>query len=707
VELTVATYVDYLAAGVPPRRLLASAARKVWRAARTRVAAAPATPGREELLRGMGVRGDAILAHRLATPGRGLLAPDRAGITSGLASLFPGEVARTVERAARAASGRAVVFAREIVTRRPGGGTDWWADPLHGGGFTEGDAASRLDGAPPADIKVPWAVGRGDQWVALGCGALAEPARADEFAHAFADSLHDFVEQNPPGRGVQWASPMEAALRAVCLGQAHAMLTGRPALARGQYALDLAGLAVATGRYVLCRLEDAHVVPNNHLAAGWLGLLACSVLVPEWPEAPRWRRLGVTGLVRELAAQTHDDGTSFEGSLPYHRLALEIFTAGALLTRLARAPLPGAFWKRLAGMCAAARSLLASSGEIPQIGDDDSGRVFAFRQRAALDGAYLLPLGAAVLGDPGLRVRGGIQGAEEALWLCGRPAVEALGSAPPGPPPASASFPRGGFHVLRRGSIEAVISCGRNGQGGIGGHSHNDKLSFELRLAGRLVVCDPGSPSYTGDPALRDRFRATRAHATVVVDGEEQAPIPADRPFALPDAARATLLAFESSAGRERFLGEHRGYARLGAVHRREIALVEGALRIRDRLEGAGAHVVEVRFPFPTAEARLRRPAADERRRLEALGVLTPSTSAHAVEYGPPQAPLALLVVVVDDLALEGRLEDATYSPGYAELARACTAVFAARVTCPALLTSFILPLVTAPLAFREPSRDA
>ncbi len=686
---------EYLAAGVPSRRLIASAARRAWRAARAHVVPDPTPLSPQELLLGMRAGTPAALADLLGRPGRGLLAHDRAGVTSGLASIFPGEAARMVERAAKAAAGRLTVFGREIVVTAPGEGTDWQLDPLHGGHFDEDAPSQALPVVPGADVKVPWAIGRGEQWVAFGCGAIAAPARADEFAEAFVASLHDFVEQNPIGRGVQWASPMEAALRVVCLGQAHAMLAGQPALARLGYALDLAGLAVATGRFVLSRLEDAQVVPNNHLAGDWLGLLACAVLVPEWPEAPRWRTIGLAGLAREIAAQTHADGTSFEGSVPYHRLAIEIFTAGGLLARLAHAPLPGAFWSRLALMYAAARSLLASAGELPQIGDDDSGRVLAFRERTALDGAYLLPLGAAVLGDPALRIRPGDHDAEEVLWLCGRPAVEWLRAARPGPAPASASFPQGGFHVLRRGGVEVAISCGRNGQSGVGGHSHNDKLAFELRLHGRLVVCDPGSPCYTRDSRLRDRFRSTRAHATLVVDGQEQAPIPRGRPFALPDAARATCLAFESSASHERFLGEHYGYASLGVVHRREIVLLEAALLVRDQLDGAGVHAIELRFPFPSAEARLRRLGSSERRRLEALGAAARSSVVNAVEFGSPSAPLALLIVESGE-ELEARLEGAAYSPGYAELAPSCTAVFTGHLACPATLTTFILPLADA-----------
>lgn len=688
-------YLGYLTARVPPRKLVAGAARKAWRTARQRLGARPLPPARSELLGAFHVSSMAELARRLASPGRGAVADGAASLGAALARAHPGEVERAAARAERILAGRLVAFGRELDVARPGGGTDWQLEK--GAATTAG-----LD-LLASDVKLTWAVGRGEQWVALGCAAAADPSRAERYASAYAASLRDFAAQNAVGEGAQWACAMEAALRAVCLGQAHALAAGSRASLDGEYALDVARLAVATGRFVLAHLEDDQVVPNNHLAADWLGLLACAVLVPEWLEASRWRALAIAGLRRELFAQTHADGTSFEGSIPYHRLALEIFTLGAVLAERARAPLGAAYLRRLAAMYQAARALLSGGGELPQIGDDDSGRALAFRERAALDGAYLLPLGAALLSDPSLRTAHGAGDTVEALWLCGAPAVERASAAPPGPPPASASFPQGGFHALRRGALEVTVSCGRNGQAGIGGHSHNDKLAFELRIRGALAVCDPGSPCYTSDAALRDAFRSTRAHATVEVDGEEQAPIPAGRPFALPDAARARALALESTPRWERFLGEHRGYARLGVVHRRELFLLDGALLVSDRLTGARAHEVALRFPFPVAEARLRDLAPEERRRLALLGdEAAPLLGvARGIEVGPAAAPLALVVAALP-AGLEARLDPSSYSRGYGELSPSRTAVFAGRISCPVTITTAVLPLAGGPTIVKE-----
>jgi hypothetical protein len=393
-----------------------------------------------------------------------------------------------------------------------------------------------------------------------------------------------------------------------------------------------------------------------------------------------------------------DEGVLFVFSVEVERLAVEIFSAAGLLCRLARHPLGSAYWRRLAAMYRATRGLLARTGELPQLGDNDSGRVLAFREREPLDGSYLLPLGAAICGEPGLKARPGATGAEEVLWLLGPIAAERVARARPGPPARSAAFRSGGFHALRRGAFDLVVSCGQNGQGGIGGHSHNDKLAFELRVGGRLVICDPGSPWYTSDPEARDAFRATRAHATVVVDGREQAPLLPGRPFALPDAASATLLALESSQLRERFAGEHHGFAAAGVVHRREIEVRDAGVVVVDRLLGAGTHRVELRFPFPDVEARFRPLSRAERERAAALrDAAGPDVAAEldverAIEIGPAGAPVAVLAVGAPS-RLAAQLAPAGFSPGYGQSVASRSAVFAARLACPAALVAVVLPL--------------
>lgn len=54
------------------------------------------------------------------------------------------------------------------------------------------------------------------------------------------------------------------------------------------------------------------------------------------------------------------------------------------------------------------------------------------------------------------------------------------------------------------------------------GHSHNDKLSFELIVENKPIVRDAGGYIYTPLPKRRDVFRSIKSHNTTVIGGSEQ-----------------------------------------------------------------------------------------------------------------------------------------------------------------------------------------
>src|SRR5438270_864968 len=109
----------------------------------------------------------------------------------------------------------------------------------------------------------------------------------------------------------------------------------------------------------------------------------------------------------------------------------------------------------------------------------------------------------------------------------------------------SAVLPDAGLAVLRSGDAWMCLSAGPNGQGGTGGHGHNDKNSVELSFGSFDVLVDRGTYVYARDPQERNARRGTVGHNTVQVDGLEQNRIIPGRLFALPDTARAGIAAME------------------------------------------------------------------------------------------------------------------------------------------------------------------
>lgn len=608
----------------------------------------------------------------------------RASVLEALAQV-PGATERALERARAALRQEFDVFGTRIVFGE-GKPVDWSRDPVSGHAYPLEDVAQLKLLRPGSDPKYPWVLGRLDSLVALGQGYWVEQAAPERarFAQAFVLQTLDFLQANPLGMGVHWTCPMEISLRAANLAQALAMFADAPEVQRSEFLVPVLGALAEHTAWVEAHLEDQGAVPNNHLVSNYVGLLVTGLLFPELPGAPRQVSLAVKGLRAQMEAQVHPEGTSFEGSIPYHRLAVELFTLAHAVGLSAGVLLGEAYAARLRGMFAAVRAWCSEQGLAPQVGDNDSGRIFPFRDRADLEHGYLVPLGAALLGDETLA---GGEFPDEAAWLLGRPGLERFQALRPAAPPSSVSFPAGGFHVLRGAGAVTTVSAGLQGQGGVGGHNHNDKLSFELHLKGVPVIVDPGTGTYTREPAQRNAFRSTAAHNTLMVDGVEQVAIVPERLFALPEAARARVEMFQAGAELDRLTVRHDGYRTLTSPVSIERTFLldkrERALAVADRLTGTGSHEVVGRLHLPDTHARLRTPTAEEIARALRVPEAPRTFEPLGVELGPEGAARAL---VLFGLGLEPRLDPAGYSPAYGRVEPARVVTYGVRLTPPAWL---------------------
>ncbi|ATB27097.1 alginate lyase family protein [Melittangium boletus] len=639
------------------------------------------------LLEAFGVTSAEELAERALTTrlgGAWCEVGQRTSVLEALAAM-PGASERALERAQAALRGEYHVFGTRVCFGE-GQPVDWSLDVGSGYRYPVVPVERLLLTRPGVDPKYPWELGRLDCLVALGQGywvASDEDARRS-FARGFVARALDFLQANPVGEGVQWTCPMDVALRGANLAQALWMFADAPEVRRPEFLVPVLQSLAEHSAWVESHLEDGGAVPNNHLVSNFVGLLVMSLLFPDLPDAARRTALAVAGLRAQVVAQVNADGSSFEGSIPYHRLSVELFTLALVVARVRGVDLGGVYERRLRGMFAASRAWTSEQGLAPQVGDNDSGRVFPFKERDPREQGYLAPLGAAIFGDATLS---GGDFPDEAAWLLGRTGLERFRSLRSAPAPVSVSFPEGGFHVLRGAGAVVTVSAGAQGQGGVGGHSHNDKLSFELHLGGRPVIVDPGTGTYTREPSVRNALRSTAAHNTLQVDGAEQAPLEPHRLFALPESARARVQVFQTGGELERLCARHDGYRLLSSPVGVERTFVldkrERALGIVESLVGVGLHEVTGRLHLPDREARLREPTAGQLARAlrvpEAPRIFEPL----AVELGPADSPVA---VVLFESGVCPRLETSRYSPGYGLQVESRVVVFGGKLSPPAWL---------------------
>ena len=442
-----------------------------------------------------------------------------------------------------------------------------------------------------SDAKVPWELSRCHHLLTL---ALAARIFDDErLADELEDQLTQWLAENPPGYGINWANPMEVALRAVNWVAALATLEPWRPL-RDPLRADVTRSIQVHARHIAANLEGTPYLRGNHYLADVLGLLVIGASLAGDRHSERWFHRAHAALEREIRAQTHEDGVGFEASLPYHVLALEMLVAAKTTADHAGHPFSGAFEARLLAMLEASRAVRHPDGRLPQIGDGDSGRVLTAGFDRPPTADAVLALAAATLGTKERPTPEPPH--EEVAWLRGVAAWQALAHRPAGLEPTRRAFPAAGFYVLRGTRAHVVVRCGDVGQNGNGGHAHNDVLSFELSH-GRPLVVDSGTYAYTSDPAARNEFRSTAAHNTVVVAGAEINPIRPTELFRLKRLARPSVELWEETPARVRLVASHDGYRRLapGVVHRRSFVLERhtDALEIVDELIGDGRQRAE------------------------------------------------------------------------------------------------------------------
>ena len=578
------------------RRSRARGARRRERAAIARLAEAPARL-RAEFSR---LSPTELLAHsRDRTAPKFLPGFDAPHATGDLQrSLFPSETAQLIERAARAADDhcwRVLGYGEKCF----GEHIDWLTDPASGASWPpDYHADVRLVRGDGSDARVLWEVNRLAHLLAL---ARAYAVTGEEkFAREVLAQLCGWREQNPLGRGPNWACAMEVALRAINLLAAFELLRRSPLMDEAALLMFLQTFD-QHGAHIRRNLEFSYISTSNHYLSDVVGLFWLGTMLPELEVARGWREFGWRETLREMDKQLLADGADCEASTGYHRLVLELFLYSFALARANGVQAGEKYWAKLRAMLEYVRAYLRPDGRAPLVGDTDSGQVLPVVPRAADDHAYVLAVGAALCGEP--RFKQSASAPEELLWLLGGEGVRAFDALPAaGADQKSQAFADAGTYVLRDADLYLLFNASGSGLMGRGSHGHNDSLGLEVSACGTSFIVDPGTYVYSADLRERHLFRSTAYHSTVQVDDAEQNTTEVGLPFVIGDEAHPRALRWETGPERDLVAAEHDGYKRLAqpVAHRRTV-LFEKRERlwvVEDELAGAGAHVFRFRFHF-------------------------------------------------------------------------------------------------------------
>jgi hypothetical protein len=352
-----------------------------------------------------------------------------------------------------------------------------------------------------ADARVIWEINR---WAEMTRMAMHSALNGDVHAIRVAQLwLEDWCDRNTPGHGINWTSPLEAALRLMNFCWFDALVRGcnDPELARRQD--ELTTRIVPAHAWWVWRRRSFGSSANNHL----IGELSALVMAAKrWPALQRmigtperlWGRLE-----REALRQFAPDGGNREQALHYHVFAWEmIWHAG-----MAADGLKGEVLERLRD----AAQFFVNIAEAPEgwdFGDSDDAQV--------------LPL-ALKRNNAAAEFRG---------WLLNKPEGASLRFWLGEPPKGVKAQARNTWHTHResghavwrdaRWTVRADASA--LGFGSMAAHGHLDALHVSLWFELHALVIDPGTGAYYSDPALRACLASWEAHNGPVPVSGRQSP---------------------------------------------------------------------------------------------------------------------------------------------------------------------------------------
>ena len=487
---------------------------------------------------------------------------------------------------------------------------DWHVDPVSGYRwpkqfFSELRATRKTPSG--SDVKFPWELSRMQHLPTLG--KAYHLTKDERYAREIVEQVTHWLDDNSCPYGVNWSCPMDVAIRILNIIWGY-LFSQHATVVTNEFRSRLALSIFQHGQFILFNLEyglrdNGSVVNGNHYLSNVVGLLHLGLLCPEIKAAKTWKNIGLNALIAEMDRQVYPDGVNFESSISYHRLVLELFTAGALICKANGITLPDRFWQRLERMFDFVLSVTRPDAHAPIVGDADDGRLYVLSDYGRWDRTdfrYLLSIGAVLFGRGDMKAyAGGVS--EDAFWLLGPSAIRTFTDLLcDSDDLKSQAFPNAGLYVMRQADRYLLASCGNVGTDGVGNHKHNDLLSFELYAGDKPFIVDPGAYVYTRNPDWRNKFRSTAYHNTVVIDRREQNRFESKRVFAMKLDAAVIVHEWLSTPLIDRLDVEHTGYARFDPpVHHRRIFVFnkqEGTWEIVDYLTGEGEHTAEWYFHF-------------------------------------------------------------------------------------------------------------
>jgi hypothetical protein len=403
------------------------------------------------------------------------------------------------------------------------------------------------------DIKVPWELSRFQHTFFLGrayqIAEFKKTGSGNRYAQSFFNQIQNWLGNNKYLLGINWMCPMDIAIRAINW-------------IWGFYFFNKVGDIEFWEKFV-CSLYDHAIYlesnwetsdkPNNHYLSDLLGYLYLCMFFKDSLFFAKRAEWCFKKILDQFEHQIQLDGSSYEGSTCYHRLDTEIFLHFKILCEIEGRKLPPGFINKFSKMLKFFNDCHLSSGQILQVGDNDSGKIVA-----------------------GIEIN---ETSEQHL--------------PAGHSWQAITHPNFGLTIIKNQSWNVFFRhhVVDNSLRQPSGHFHQDSLSVSFSVDDHPVLIDPGSFVYTANPRWRNLFRSYESHNVFYLDDGKNGTRPTKLEsldlFQLPLKPNNFKETIQQNKNRYTISSHHKEYEHIGLIAKRKLEFdsFKTQLKISDSFE--------------------------------------------------------------------------------------------------------------------------
>ncbi|MFY0761455.1 heparinase II/III family protein [Metabacillus dongyingensis] len=360
------------------------------------------------------------------------------------------------------------------------------------------------------DPRVTWEINRLQYFPALAIKFIT--TKDNKYLSMLKNHFYDWVNQNPFFWGVNWTSPMEAALRNISLLLTIYFLE-KSLDPNNKFLYDIKVAILNQNEYVNSHYSQFSSA-NNHLLIEMVSINLVSLCTKDTILENKSLKI----LKQEINRQTFQDGVNKEQAIHYHTFVLE----GLLLWLKFSIDRYGFFpdseiVMKIEKMTEYIADMTDEGGNVQSMGDSDDGKIISLFDN---DNHYSTVLDlASLLFDKNYSYSEKISSKtiNSIKWRDFKFNKKYIRE-------EVKFYKYGGKSIFRKNinekQIYVTFEHGNLGLGPLFAHGHCHALSVNLHINGIPVFIDAGTYIYNIEYKMRDRLRMPSSHNTILIDGD-------------------------------------------------------------------------------------------------------------------------------------------------------------------------------------------